>query len=82
MWVPLKKAIEIFGNYENYHKTNIANYGLYRREFHALAKAYKIINGIYGRFESFSPNSFPYSSAKGAWTGGYGVEGGSYVTNK
>jgi len=43
VWVPLEKAIEIFGNYENYHKTNIADYGLYKREFHALTEAYKII---------------------------------------
>ena len=40
------KYIEIFGNYESYHKTNIANYGLYRREFHALKEAYKIIKWI------------------------------------
>ncbi|MCR5253217.1 MAG: NUDIX domain-containing protein [Treponema sp.] len=43
VWLPLEKAIEIFGNYESFHKTNIADYGLYRREFHALSEAAKIL---------------------------------------
>ena len=43
VWIPLEKAIEIFGNYEAFHKTNIADYGLYRREFLALTKAYSRI---------------------------------------
>jgi hypothetical protein len=43
-------------------------------------KGSSVADGIYGRFESFPPNSFPYSSTTGAWTGGYGVEGGPYAT--
>lgn len=43
VWLPLEKAMEIFGNYESFHKTNIADYGLYRREFHALSEAAKIL---------------------------------------
>ena len=39
-WVPLDKAIAIFGEYEKYHATDIANYGLYRRE-HAALQEYK-----------------------------------------
>ncbi len=39
-WVPLDKAIDIFGEYEKYYETNIADYGLYRRE-HAALKEYK-----------------------------------------
>ncbi len=40
VWLPIDEAIEIFGGYERFHKTNIADYGLYRREHYAL-KAYK-----------------------------------------
>ena len=36
VWVPLDEAIEIFGDYERFHADNIADYGLYRREYHAL----------------------------------------------
>ena len=43
VWLPLEKAMEIFGNYESFHTTNIADYGLYRREFHALSEAAKIL---------------------------------------
>ena len=32
----LGEALEIFGRYEDFHKTNIADYGLYRREYFAL----------------------------------------------
>ena len=32
----LEEALEIFGRYEDFHKTNIADYGLYRREYFAL----------------------------------------------
>lgn len=35
-WVPFEEAIEIFGRYEEYHETSIADYGLYRREYLAL----------------------------------------------
>lgn len=43
VWIPLEKAIEIFGSYESFNKTNIADYGLYRREFFALTEVYKIL---------------------------------------
>ena len=43
VWIPLDKAIEIFGNYETFHKTKIADYGLYRREFFALNELKKIL---------------------------------------
>jgi predicted acetyltransferase/ADP-ribose pyrophosphatase YjhB (NUDIX family) len=36
VWKPLDEALEIFGKYEDYHASNIADYGLYRREFAAL----------------------------------------------
>ena len=36
VWLPLKEAMKIFGNYEAHHKTDIADYGRYRREFTAL----------------------------------------------
>lgn len=41
-WLPLKKAIEIFGTYEDYHKIRLETFGMYRREFTALQEAYKI----------------------------------------
>ena len=36
VWKTLEEALEIFGRYEDFHKTNIADYGLYRREYFAL----------------------------------------------
>ena len=39
-WIPMDKAIEVFGDYERFHDSNIADYGLYRRENLALL-AYK-----------------------------------------
>ncbi|MBR5182111.1 MAG: NUDIX domain-containing protein [Clostridiales bacterium] len=41
-WVDLDEAIKDFGDYERFHKDNIADYGLYRREYYAL-KEYKEI---------------------------------------
>lgn len=41
LWLSLEKALEIFGNYEAFHETNIADYGLYKREACALAEACK-----------------------------------------
>lgn len=41
-WVDLDEAIKDFGDYERFHKDNIADYGLYRREYMAL-KEYKEI---------------------------------------
>ena len=35
-WIPLDEALEIFGKYEQYRKTDIAVYGLYKREYAAL----------------------------------------------
>ena len=35
-WLPMEDALNIFGRYEDFHKTNIADYGLYRREYTAL----------------------------------------------
>ena len=39
-WLSMEEALNIFGRYEEYHKTNIADFGLYRREYFAL-KEYK-----------------------------------------
>jgi hypothetical protein len=36
VWKPLDEALEIFGNYEDYHESDIAVYGLYKREYKAL----------------------------------------------
>ncbi len=36
VWMPLQDALEIFGSYERFHTVNIADYGLYRREYTAL----------------------------------------------
>lgn len=41
-WVPLEQALEIFGKYEDYHSSDIAVYGLYRRE-HAALNEYKFM---------------------------------------
>ena len=42
VWMPLTEAMDIFGRYEQFHATNIADYGLYRREFTALKEFCKI----------------------------------------
>lgn len=44
-WVPLEEALEIFGKYEDYHSSDIAIYGLYRREHTALKEYEKFISG-------------------------------------
>ncbi len=36
IWKALEETLEIFGRYEDFHKTNIADFGLYRREYFAL----------------------------------------------
>ncbi len=36
-WIPMEDDLDIFGRYEDFHKTNIADYGLYRREYYALS---------------------------------------------
>ena len=36
VWLPLQEAIDVFGSYDRFHAVNIADYGLYRREFTAL----------------------------------------------
>ncbi len=35
-WLTMEEALDIFSRYENFHQTNIADYGLYRREYSAL----------------------------------------------
>ena len=35
-WLPMEEALDIFSHFEDFHKTNIADYGLYRREYLAL----------------------------------------------
>ena len=35
-WIDLDEAIKDFGDYERFHETDIADYGLYRREYRAL----------------------------------------------
>ena len=44
VWMPLKEAIDVFGDYEKFHKTNIADYGLYRREHAALKEFADFLN--------------------------------------
>ena len=36
-WVPFEEALKDFGDYERFHKTAIEDFGLYRREYNALA---------------------------------------------
>ena len=38
VWKTMSEALAIFGTYEDYHDTDIADYGLYRREFFALSE--------------------------------------------
>ena len=38
VWKTMSEALAIFGTYEDYHDTDIAYYGLYRREFFALSE--------------------------------------------
>jgi ADP-ribose pyrophosphatase YjhB (NUDIX family) len=45
VWVPLDEAVEIFGDYERFHDTDIADYGLYRREYQALKEYRDLISG-------------------------------------
>jgi hypothetical protein len=40
----LPQALEIFGRYEDYRATNIAVFGLYRREYSALKEYEKFIS--------------------------------------
>ena len=35
-WIDLDEALKDFGDYERFHETDIADYGLYRREYRAL----------------------------------------------
>ena len=46
VWLPLERALEIFGNYEAYHDKNIADFGLYRREYTALKEYEKMIKDL------------------------------------
>ena len=45
VWKPMDEALEIFGRYEDFHKTNIADYGLYRREYFALKEYCNFMKG-------------------------------------
>lgn len=35
-WVPVEEAKKIFGRYEDYRQTSVADYGLYKREYLVL----------------------------------------------
>ncbi len=55
-WLPMEEALKIFGRYEDFHKTDIADFGLYRREYFALKEfcaSQKIINNYEPYFDSF-----------------------------
>ena len=41
VWKTMSEALAIFGTYEEYHDTDIADYGLYRREFMVLSEVEK-----------------------------------------
>ncbi len=45
-WLPVEKAVEIFGSYERFHADNIADYGLYKREHAALCGYQEAAKGI------------------------------------
>ena len=49
VWMPFQDAMDIFGKYEDYHETDIAVYGLYKRELAAL-KEYESITPTTGFF--------------------------------
>ena len=36
VWMPFDEALKEFTDYEKYHSWNLPDYGLYRREYHAL----------------------------------------------
>ena len=44
VWLPVREAAELFGEYEKFHRDNIADYGLYRREYTALAELEKVLD--------------------------------------
>lgn len=37
-WMPIGEAKKMFGEYERFHDTDIADYGLYRREYMAVSE--------------------------------------------
>ena len=45
-WLPVEKAVEIFGSYERFHADIIADYGLYKREHAALCGYQEAAKGI------------------------------------
>ena len=53
VWLPLEEAIKIFSRYEDFHKTDIADYGLYRREFYSLKEYSKSIGNYEPYFDDF-----------------------------
>ena len=38
VWMPFDEALKMFEGYEKYHSWNLPDYGLYRREYHALTE--------------------------------------------
>ena len=44
VWMPVEEALSKFGEYEKYRKDNLPVYGLYRREYNALAEYMKLQN--------------------------------------
>jgi ADP-ribose pyrophosphatase YjhB (NUDIX family) len=36
VWIPFDEALKMFEDYERFHSWNLPDYGLYRREYHAL----------------------------------------------
>ncbi len=44
-WKTLDEALEIFGKYEDFHESNIADYGLYKREYAAIKEYMKLCEG-------------------------------------
>ena len=41
-WLPMEQALDIFSHYEDYRQKDIADFGLYRREYFALKEFYTI----------------------------------------
>lgn len=43
VWLPLEEAVDVFSVFEDFHKTDIAKYGLYKREHQALKEFSEIL---------------------------------------
>ncbi len=44
-WIAMDEALEIFGGYERFHESDLADYGLYRREYAALKECKELKSG-------------------------------------